>query len=284
MSERRHGKKPSYVIPLWNGILEHCQYMGIAVWEFIWCLDKITVEDEQHIGWCLGKKPIDIEIIARDLGEHRNTALANVAHLESEGYIIRKRTPRGYSIGVRNSRKFGVFGRKSDTQTTVHHSKSDTQEKVRVIHNFQESDTQETAYAKHLTLQLTQQEDIAVPQQTAGDVTIPLPSWIPSHEWFAFIRSLKQKPDEHRQELFVKKLSQLRDDGHDPAAVLEQSIMSGWQGLFPIRAALKKPDPNDRSRNNARALGLCEYCFHTIETCRCISGMNHRNSGMRKIN
>src|SRR5271169_2445302 len=105
---RRYRGKPSYVIPVWNGILEHREKIGPALWEFLWCVDKVTKEDEHGIGWCLGKTPIDTKDIADDLNECPDTAYDNMERLAVEGYIVRKRTPRGYSVGVVNSRKFSA--------------------------------------------------------------------------------------------------------------------------------------------------------------------------------
>jgi hypothetical protein len=123
---RTHGHQPSYAIPVWNGILDHREKIGPALWEFLWCLDKITVEDEHGIGWCLGKTPIDTKRIAAELREHPDTAYQNMERLAVEGYVVRKRTPRGYIVGVLNSRKFGVFRSKSDSGKTPNHSQSDS--------------------------------------------------------------------------------------------------------------------------------------------------------------
>lgn len=167
-----HGRKyrgqPSHAIPVWNGILEHRERIGPAIWEFLWCLDKITTEDENGIGWLLGKTPIDTKRIAADLGEHPDTAYGNLNRLAAEAYILRKRTPRGYSIGVVNSRKFQAFRSKSDSEEIPNHRESDSEkipnqavgdsEKTpRVIRGFPESDSEKTPIRRDTTETL--QED-----------------------------------------------------------------------------------------------------------------------------
>jgi hypothetical protein len=201
-----HGRKyrgqPSHAIPVWNGILEHREKMGPALWEFLWCLDKITIEDEHGIGWCLGKTPIDTKRIARDLQEHPNTAYENLERLVTEAYIVRKRTPRGYAIGVVNSRKFHAFRSAksdsektpnqaaSDSQKTVNHPKSDSQKRVnqsdsdsqktgRVIHSFGDSDSQKTVIRRDSTVML--QEDTTVQTHTTGgngSLRSPAPAYV----------------------------------------------------------------------------------------------------------
>ena len=147
---RKYGNGQSHPLPVWSGILEHCSRIGPALWEFLWCIDKITVEDEHGVGWLLGGKPVKVDQLAEDLEEHRDTALDNLNRLEEEGYLIRKRTPRGYVIGVRNSRKFHIWSKKStrhranekepksDTEKGPYQSRSDTEKTP--LHS--ESDTE----------------------------------------------------------------------------------------------------------------------------------------------
>ncbi len=65
-----------------------------------------------------------------------------------------------------------------------------------------------------------------------------LPDWMPMPEWRGYL--------EHRQKqkapligrahmLAIATLTKLRDAGHDPAAVLDQSTANGWKGLFALK-------------------------------------------------
>jgi hypothetical protein len=119
--DRKFGKQVSVPLPIWNGILEPCHVtaIGPALWEFLWLINRVTEEDQDGIGWCLGKSPIKTERVAEELGEHVRTAGNNLLRLTSAGYLIRKRTPYGYIMGVRNSRKFSAFRPKRDSQETI---------------------------------------------------------------------------------------------------------------------------------------------------------------------
>lgn len=69
--------------------------------------------------------------------------------------------------------------------------------------------------------------------------TSALPDWVPVDAWKAFLEmrtKIRKAPTDRAVELAVAKLGRLRDDGHDPKAVLEQSVMNSWQDLFPPRA------------------------------------------------
>jgi len=64
-----------------------------------------------------------------------------------------------------------------------------------------------------------------------------LPDWIPVKEWEFFLEMRRRKrnlPTEHAKDLLVRKLSELKTAGNDPVAVLEQSTIKGWLGLFEI--------------------------------------------------
>jgi hypothetical protein len=66
----------------------------------------------------------------------------------------------------------------------------------------------------------------------------PLPDWLPRAAWDGFVkmrRASKNPLSDEAVTLAIRKLGELRSAGHDPAAVLEQSILNNWRGLFPIR-------------------------------------------------
>lgn len=107
-----------FYITISNGLIkgDHRKRMGAAVWEFMWCIDKITRVDEQGFGWVLGSKPINLKDIADDMGVHENSVSANLIKLEEEGYIEKLITPHGIRIKVINAKK--KFGKKGFTENS----------------------------------------------------------------------------------------------------------------------------------------------------------------------
>ena len=66
-----------------------------------------------------------------------------------------------------------------------------------------------------------------------------LPDWIPVSTWADFVamrKSIRKAMTPAAMRLQVGVLEKLRSEGHEPRAVLEQSIAASWQGLFPIKA------------------------------------------------
>lgn len=66
-----------------------------------------------------------------------------------------------------------------------------------------------------------------------------LPNWIPQDAWAGYVemRVAIKKPlkTERAINLAINTLDRLRADGNDPAAVLDQSTLNSWQGLFAVR-------------------------------------------------
>lgn len=75
--------------------------------------------------------------------------------------------------------------------------------------------------------------------QTAERIaSMDLPDWLPRDAWYGFVwyrREKRKDMTEHAAHLMLKKLGDLRESGNDPRAVLEQSIASGWTGVFPLK-------------------------------------------------
>lgn len=74
-------------------------------------------------------------------------------------------------------------------------------------------------------------------KKTKPSAPAALPGWVPPDLWSRFceMRKAKKKPlTEFAETLAIKELERLRDEGNDPAAVLEQSIFRTWDGLFPV--------------------------------------------------
>jgi hypothetical protein len=67
---------------------------------------------------------------------------------------------------------------------------------------------------------------------------IELPSWLDQKSWSDYLemrRAIGKRMTFRAQELAIMKLAALRNEGEDPTQVLEQSIFSSWQGLFPVK-------------------------------------------------
>jgi len=69
---------------------------------------------------------------------------------------------------------------------------------------------------------------------------VVLPEWIVKETWDDFLEMRKDKkstPTPRAQELIIKELEKFRAAGDNPNEVLNQSIMNGWKGVFPLKEA-----------------------------------------------
>ena len=113
-NDRKFGQKQSFPFPLWNGLLEHRKRLGSAIWEFLWCLDKITTEKD-GIGFVWHGAPVKARQVAADLQEEERLVRCNLQKLQRQGYLRLRRTPYGQVIEVPNSFKFGIWGEQKRT-------------------------------------------------------------------------------------------------------------------------------------------------------------------------
>lgn len=151
-----------YFITVSNGLLEgeHQKKMGSAVWQFMWCLDKLTVINEDGEGKVLGGKPINLSDIS---GASIRTNSRNLNKLEKLGYIKLIHTPYGISIRVFKSKK--IFQKqgldksgvpKRSDKSGVPLTKSGVPNKIIQLDNTTEILSEETSQEKELNNQLKQ--------------------------------------------------------------------------------------------------------------------------------
>lgn len=79
-------------------------------------------------------------------------------------------------------------------------------------------------------------EDIPTRQPLFG---FELPEWINQDSWNGFIdmrKKIKAPMTEKAMSLAISNLDKLRSAGNEPNAVLDQSTMNSWKGLFELKA------------------------------------------------
>ena len=115
----------SFPIKIWNGILKdgHCQKIGNALWEFIWIIDKVTLEKD-GIGHVLKGRPIKVEEMCKSLDRSYQAVYRHLKLLEKYGYINIKKAPYGIIITVNKSKKFKARLIKNDKAGLIKNDKA----------------------------------------------------------------------------------------------------------------------------------------------------------------
>jgi hypothetical protein len=89
-------------------------------------------------------------------------------------------------------------------------------------------------------------------------LSVDLPAWLPRDAWEHYVDfrfEIKSPLTLRARDLSIKKLSELKEEGSDPVAVIEQSILNGWKGLF----AVKKQSANGVTKRWNPESGAAEF-------------------------
>ena len=63
-----------------------------------------------------------------------------------------------------------------------------------------------------------------------------LPDWIDEESWAGFVEMRKKQKHpltERAMKIALRKLEEMREQGYDPNAALDESTFRGWLGVFP---------------------------------------------------
>lgn len=85
----------------------------------------------------------------------------------------------------------------------------------------------------------------------------PIPDWIPLDAWSGFIemrKKIKKAPTDRAIDLLIMRLAKMAEEGQNIQAVLEQSTMNNWQGVFDVREE-KRVIPRPSNQPLISALG-----------------------------
>lgn len=77
-----------------------------------------------------------------------------------------------------------------------------------------------------------------------------IPDWIPADAWAGYVdmrKKIKKPMTDRAVQLAIGTLEKYRDAGQNIGAVLDQSTMNSWQGLFEVRERRAEPRPNQRT-------------------------------------
>ena len=119
----------------------------------------------------------------------------------------------------------------------------------------------ETFLKRHVTENVTAPEQIqnrTEQKHKRKKDDFVLPDWISVMAWNGFVemrQKLKKPLTEHAKTLAVARLVDFRDRGYDPTAILENSTMHCYQGLFEPRENGNGTQINQSGQGQRRAQG-----------------------------
>lgn len=78
-----------------------------------------------------------------------------------------------------------------------------------------------------------------------------IPDWIPQDAWQGYLdmrRKIRKAMTDRAVQLAINTLHRLKEQGQDIGAVLDQSTMNSWQGLFAVVERRSEQRPNQPAR------------------------------------
>ena len=251
----------TYVIPVSNGILEHCAQIGVAIWVFLWMLDRTTKEapgaDGQTEGLVYGGRPIPARDIGNDLQMTVRTVHAHLKQLIDAGYLrtisFGDGIPPGYcvlkskkwALKKRGASDLAENGGPSPNSADPYEKTAGTPtEKLQTPHHKTVwTPTKNTqgpcSFPAPLNRNNTLQHKTEAKTKSKAAPFV-LPAWLPLDLWNAYLEMRHEKrkrPTEHAKDLVVRELDKLRVSGQDPGLVLDQSTRNGWTDVYELKGS-----------------------------------------------
>lgn len=122
--------------------------------------------------------------------------------------------------------------------------KSTNKYSIYTIENYSKYQDKEIETTNSTTnKQPTDNQQITTKQECNNLINNIHPDFVSQNLWNDFLeirKSLKAKNTEPAIRALIAELTKLRDAGHDPVEVINQSIRSSWKGLFPVSDKGKK--------------------------------------------
>lgn len=252
-------------IGLHDGLLDpkHISAMGTSVFLYLWCLRHQTKSN----GLVLGGSPITYEKINERLGQSERTVRRWMKSLRDNGYVeVTYLNFKMMRLCVLKSKKFNF----RQLPLPMHMNRPDVAGRADVLSaksgRSVRPNVADTPAKNGRSKQSGKEKEI----EPTPTPTPNLPNCIPLVEWAAYrlMRIKIHRPmTEHAVDLAIRKLLELKGEGHDPRDVLDQSVLNSWAGLFPIRGENKNgrgkspgtettQDHLDRLKRNAQILGV----------------------------
>ena len=200
-----------------RGILEpkHRFALGELIWLFMYILDITNWEAGTIENWLDRGAAEELEMPLATLRDQRRK-------LQEKGYITCEPKQHGIRVIVHNwTNPKEYTGQKYNSKST-----SDTPSDTPSLESVASNDA--SSYSQKSQNKNQKETEVPIPDSLNTEEFIK--AW---SEWIAFRKEIKKKMTPTIQEKQLKKLSE-----YSPgvaAAMLEQSMVNGWTGLFPIK-------------------------------------------------
>jgi hypothetical protein len=264
---RTNGERPWF--PVSAGLLEHTAAMGATMGVFLWFVHHEHKPGAGEPDGLVNQgRPVTYDEIAGDTRLSSVSVRRHVKSLETGGYIRSQHVLGGKVYLLAKPFRWNI-GKPSPTPD----------EPIN-LDRFEPIDSDRSAPSNRSTLigrtdqkcrvepiksnrpnkeaNNTSNSNERIPstpltRPSGGKASPPLPDWLPLPEWEGYLEmrvAKKKPPTAVAIKLVIATLAKLRGQGHDPGAVLNQSIVNCWTDVYAIKGDYEHAN---RNRNGNRA-------------------------------
>lgn len=179
----------------------------------------------------LGGHAVSNDVLARMAGAGMDEVSALLIELENAGVLSRTRKGVIYSRRMVKDRIRSEKGRKA-----VNKRYPQGAENLREKPQPSRSPSREPTTQKPEARSQNKRENKSLSNRA-------MPEWLPVEEWQGFVTmrgKIKKPLTDRAASMAIRELAKLRESGHDPAAVLDQSTLHCWQDLYPVKSREKE--------------------------------------------
>jgi len=196
----------------------------------------------------LMKQPNEFMLLCLIAYRARRTESFNVAGLEpGEALIGDYRTigltERKYRTAKKRLAEWGFSTFKPTSKGTIGKIINSSVWDINSDTSDEQNDRQATRKRRASDEQATTNKKEKKDKNEKKEKKTTLPGWVDCTTWKDFCEHRKKQRaplTDRAQTIILNKLSELRDQGHVPQKVLEQSIERGWKSVFPLGSQNKE--------------------------------------------
>lgn len=210
-----------------------------------------------------------VKRLAQCTGQDRKTVIVNIARLVEGEFLIDTKRRVGETgqipVYLLNSTKTGTVsgneegsedeGAVQKNSTEIGTAYEDKSTEIGTVSNgdnstvFPSNSTVFPVKESQISLETVPNlgpviEHLKVKQKKEGkNIGADLPDWMPVDAWNGFLemrKTIKKPMTEQGKKLAIGKLKNFLDAGQDIEAVLNESTMNNWQGLFELKSKPKQ--------------------------------------------
>lgn len=144
------------------------------------------------------------------------------------------------------------------------------QKAVSQVHTTHQYTSNNTSGNHQYAREQPRPEPAPTPRAKKSEPVHQLPDWVNPESWAGFVdmrKAIKKPLTDRAMQLAIGKLGKLRQQGQDPNACLDQSVMNGWQDVYAIK-------PDHTAKKQAQA-GKWDFLSQSQEPERDVTPFRH---------